>query len=112
MSETGSVTKPIQDALTKAGYFCMRLNSGLVKMGGRRIRLCPKGTADLVIYVPKELPIWVEAKPIKNAHHDKETLEAQAKFRDKVLAHGHQYVRATSLDDVLRVLEGMRKESK
>lgn len=105
MSETSGITKPIREALEEAGYFVMRLNSGVAKVAGRRIRLCPKGTADLVIYAPYKLPIWVESKPLKDAHHDKETIQAQADFAFKVEALGHKYVRATKLDDVLEALK-------
>jgi len=108
VSETQSVTKPIQDALTNAGYFCMRLNSGLIKSGKRFIRLCPAGTADLVLYVPHRLPIWIETKREKGKTNPEQRI-AQQNFAYLVEALGHDYIRATSLDDVLILL---RKESK
>ena len=104
MSETGSVTKPIQEALTKAGYFCMRLNSGLIKSGKRFIRLCPAGTADLVLFLPERLPIWIETKAAKGKTN-REQLEAQGAFRERVTALSHTYIRATCLDDVLNELK-------
>lgn len=103
MSETSGVTAPIKEALEKAGYFCMRLNSGVAKVAGRRIRLCPKGTADLVIYPPHRLPVWVETKTEKGRTNP-EQLIAQADFAFKVEGLGHKYVRATCLDDVLGLL--------
>ena len=81
----------------------MRLNSGLVKMGGRRIRLCPAGTADLVLYLPNRLPVWIETKTLKGRTNP-EQLAAQGAFRDKVEALNHTYVRATSLDAVLEAI--------
>ena len=108
MSETTGVTKPIQDALTKAGYFCMRLNSGLIKSGKRFIRLCPAGTADLVLFLPERTPVWIETKSLKGKTNP-EQLQAQGAFRERVERLAHTYVRATCLDDVLEVL---RKESK
>jgi hypothetical protein len=107
VSETGSVTKPIQEALTKAGYFCMRLNSGLIKSGKRFICLCPAGTADLVLFLPERMPVWIETKALKGKTN-REQLEAQGAFRERVERLSHTYVRATCLDDVLAVL---RKES-
>ena len=108
MSETSSVTKPIQDALKEAGYFVMRLNSGLVKMGGRRIRLCPEGTADLLLCPPHQPPIWIETK-VEGNRTKPQRIAKQAEFAYSVETIGHLYVRATCLDDVLAVL---RKESK
>ena len=104
MSETGSITKPIQDALTNAGYFCMRLNSGLIKSGKRFIRLCPAGTADLVLFPPNRLPIWIETKSLKGRTNP-EQLQAQGAFRERVERLSHIYIRATCLDDVLNELK-------
>ena len=108
MSETSNVTKPILEALTKAGYFCMRLNSGSARIGKYWVKLCPPGTADILLCPPFAAPIWVETKAAKG-HTNPEQIKAQAEFAYKVETIGHQYVRATSLDDVLEVL---RKESK
>ena len=103
MSETGSITKPIQDALTNAGYFCMRLNSGTAKKGKYYIRLCPAGTADLIAFLPNRV-LWVETKEPRDLNRKGSTATAQGAFRERVEALGHQYVRATCLDDVLRVI--------
>lgn len=104
MAETSSVTRPIADALTKAGYMVLRLNSGTVKMGSRRIRLCPAGTADLMVLVPQGRAIFIETKT-EDGRTNKEQLEAQALFKDKVEARGFTYVRATNLDQVLAALK-------
>lgn len=107
MSETKNVTKPILEALTKAGYFAMRLNSGRIKSrSGGWIMLCPEGTADLVIYPHKCLPVWIETKDPKG-RTAKDQLEAQARFRETVQSLGHSYVRATCLDDVLTIIRGV-----
>ena len=103
MSETQSTTRPIQEALEKAGYFCMRLNSGVAKVAGRRIRLCPKGTADLLVCPPYKMPIWCETKTV-GGRTNPEQVKAQADFAYKVESLGHRYIRVTSLDDVLGVL--------
>ena len=102
-SETQGITRPIQDALMGAGYFCLRLNSGLIKSGSRYIRLCPAGTADLLLCPAEKLPIWIETKTLKGKTN-KEQLEAQGAFREQVVRLGHQYVTARCLDDVLELL--------
>jgi len=104
VSESSGVTKPIREALERAGYFVMRLNSGVAKMAGRRIKLCPKGTADLLLCVPYKLPIWIETKTPKGKTNP-EQVQAQAEFAYTVEALGHKYVRATKLDDVLEALK-------
>lgn len=86
-----------------AGYFCLRLNSGLIKSGSRYIRLCPAGTADLLLCPANKLPIWIETKTLKG-RTNKEQLRDQGAFRERVVRLGHQYIRATSLDDVLEAL--------
>jgi hypothetical protein len=102
-SETSSVTKPILEALNRAGYFCMRMNSGMVRMGNRYIRLCPAGTADLMLCLPDRLPVWLECKTAKGKTNP-EQVEAQNSFRLRVEALGHIYLRVDSLDDVLRAI--------
>ena len=105
ITETSGVTKPIREALEESGYFVMRLNSGVAKIAGRRIRLCPKGTADLVLYLSERLPIWIETKTA-HGRDKKEQAENQARFREKVESLGHTWIRATCLEDVLRSLPG------
>lgn len=109
MSETGNVTAPILAALTKAGYFCMRLNSGMAKIGRHYVKLCPKGTADILLCPPFQPCVWIETKTEKG-HTNPEQVKAQAEFAFRVEALGHSYLRATKLDDVLAVLNS-RKEA-
>ena len=103
MSETKQVTKPILDALTDAGYFAMRLNSGVAKKGKYFIYLCPAGTADIVLFMPNKAPVWIETKTV-DGYTNPAQVEAQWNFRMKVQALGHLYIRATKLDDVLAAL--------
>lgn len=105
MSETTQITAPIVKALTKAGYFAMRLNSGAIKTRGRWISLCPAGTADVMVCPPNRLPIWIETKAEKG-HTNPEQVKAQGAFRDQVEALGHTYIVARSLDDVLSIMDG------
>jgi len=104
LSETSGVTRPILDALNKAGYFAMRLNSGSARIGKYWVKLCPAGTADIVVYPPYKLPLWVETKTAKGRTNP-EQVQAQAEFAYTVEALGHKYVRATKLDDVLEALK-------
>lgn len=103
MSETANVTRPIQSALEKAGYMCLRLNSGTAQKGKYFIKLCPKGTADLLLCLPGQLPIWLETKTA-DGHTNKAQVEAQAAFKAKVENLGHQYHKVHTLDDVLGIL--------
>lgn len=104
MSETSSLTGPIVKALEKAGYFCMRLNSGSAKRGNRYIQLCPAGTADILLCLPGRMPCWIETKTEKGRTNP-EQVRNQAKFRDDVERLGHTYIRAVSLDDVLAAID-------
>jgi len=103
LSETSDLTGPIRQALEKAGYFVLRLNSGKVRVRGGFMQLCPPGTADLLLCLPNRLPIWMETKAVKKDHH-KEQQAAQGAFRDRVEALGHTCITVRSLDDVLAVL--------
>ena len=104
MSETSGVTRPILEALTKAGYFAMRLNSGSARIGKYWVKLCPAGTADIVVYPPYRLPLWIETKAAKGKTNPEQVM-AQANFAYMVKALGHRYVRAECLDDVLEMLK-------
>lgn len=108
MSETSTVTGPIVKALNQAGYFAMRLNSGSAKRGKFWIQLCPAGTADVLVCAPNRLPIWIETKAAKG-HTNPEQVKAQGDFRDQVVALGHTYLIARSLDDVLEILRGISR---
>ena len=105
MSETSKITTPIVNALTKAGYFAMRLNSGKVRVRGGYIQLCPKGTADILVCPANQPPIWIETKEVRDLKRKGETATAQDDFRVMVLGLGHRHIRATSLDDVLPLLK-------
>ncbi|MGH9604291.1 MAG: hypothetical protein ACRD3N_01205 [Terracidiphilus sp.] len=104
MSECSQLTTPIVEALTDAGYFAMRLNSGKVKVRGGWLSLCPCGTADILVCPPMRPPLWVETKAVKRDYH-REQVEAQDAFRERVTRLGHGYVTARDLADVLRALE-------
>ncbi len=56
MSETANVTRPIQEALEKAGYMCLRLNSGTAQKGKYFIQALPQGNGG-----PAFVPSWAIA---------------------------------------------------
>jgi hypothetical protein len=103
MSEQSEITSPIKTALEKAGYFVLRIQSGVVRVKGGFMHLAPTGTADLLVFDGRK-PLWVEAK-LKGNKTNKKRAADQAEFRDRVLALGHGHVRAESLDDVLEALK-------
>lgn len=100
MTETSEITTPILEALKKAGIFAMRLNSGKVKVRGGWMTLCPEGTADIVVYPEPQSGfydpvIWIETKQADGKHR-----AAQLKFKDRVMALGHQYLTMRDPKDV------------
>lgn len=103
MSETSTVTGPIVKALNQAGYFAMRLNSGEIRLPRRTIKMCPPGTADILICLHGRLPVWIETKDAAGKTN-KEQKESQGVFRDKVERLGHTYAICHDLDAVLRVI--------
>lgn len=105
MSETSKITTPIVNALTKAGYFAMRLNSGKVRVRGGYVQLCPVGTPDVVVFPANQPPLWIECKRPDLGKVKNPTVEAQQAFAERVTALGHIHIRATSLDDVLPLLK-------
>lgn len=65
-------------ALHRAGVYAIRMNAGKARgFKGGFVQLAPKGTPDILCWHPFG---WIEIKPDK-PHHDKDTIEAQRKFR-------------------------------
>jgi hypothetical protein len=107
MSENKDLTRPLIDALNGTGGLAMRMNSGKVRVKGGFMQLHEKGTAD-ILFFPRtkgfggcEIPVWIETK---SGHSNKEQIENQAAFREKVEALGHRYIRATTIDEGLAAL--------
>jgi hypothetical protein len=104
MSETSSLTGPIHDLLEARGILVFRMQSGKIKSrSGGWMKLCPKGTADLLFFSGRDV-VWVETKAVEKEHH-KEQREAQELFRMRVTALGHSYITARSIEDVLEILK-------
>lgn len=103
MAETQDITRPIVDALTQLGIYCLRLNSGKVRVRGGWMTLCPEGTADIVIFPRGRMPVWVETKTKTG-----KLRTAQVVFADKIIDLGHSYWTIRSLDEMLEFAEGLR----
>lgn len=125
MSETSDLTRPIIDALNQTGGMAIRMNSGKIRSGSHFIQLHEKGTADILFFprtsdkvgaqklgssgmewriawsVDFKQPCWIETKTGKS---NKEQIENQAAFKEKVEALGHRYIRATTIDEGLKAL--------
>jgi len=122
------VQRAVLDYLAAEGILAIRLNSGVAERDGRRIALAPEGTADIVAQIPSERPVcwpptsrvalslrpggtttlecwaaiicWIECKKPARG-----TLSAaQRAFRELVEREGAPYIKARSLDDVMRVI--------
>jgi hypothetical protein len=102
MTETAELTGPLVAMLKEAGVFALRMNSGTVRKGKYWIKLHDSGTADILCFPPRKPPVWIETKRGKT---NKEQAEAQARFRDRVEAIGHIYVRVTSIDEALKAIQ-------
>lgn len=56
LTKESHVLRGVLDLLTAENIPHYRLNSGSVIMDGRRVRLCPKGTPDVLALVPSIVP--------------------------------------------------------
>ena len=106
MSETSEITGPLIEALNQTGGWAERMNCGKVKRGKHYIMLHGEGTADIQFF-PRTNPlngvvkvVWIETKQPKG-HTNPEQIEAQARFKAKVEALGHRYVRVTTVQEGL-----------
>ena len=106
MSETSELTGPLVKMYQQAGAIAFRMNSGKVKVRGGWMQLHSAGTADILCF-PRGRVLWLETKDSKG-HTNKEQVEAQAAFRDKVLEIGHEYFRITSIDQGLEAVRGKK----
>ncbi len=102
MSESSELTWPLVKMIRHMGILCERMNSGKVKVRGGYMQLHTAGTADVLCF-PRGRIVWLETKDA-NGHTNKEQVEAQAAFRDRVLALGHEYHRITSLDEGINAI--------
>ena len=77
-----------------------RLNSGAVRTTHKsRIRLCRPGTPDCYAVLKDGSILWIEAKNEKGKLN-----ENQSQFRAKMIAVGHYWLLARSVDDVMEFI--------
>ena len=111
--------KAIMGYLAAKGVLCFRMNSGAVLASHngktRMVRYGVPGMADVLAFnwqwgilhgrenalreVKCLVPVWIEVKGPKGVQSD-----LQKSFQQQVEAHGHRYVLARSLDDVIAVI--------
>lgn len=104
----------ILDYLAATRVLAFRMNTGQANMGGRYVAFGVPGMADILAF-PKETvtvddedgclgawtcthcsPLWIECKAT-----DGRQSALQKSFQAQVEAHGHRYVVARTLEDVL-----------
>lgn len=91
----------VQQYLKATGMFFLRLNSGVARVRGGMMHLCPTGTADIVVFPSKGFAVgWIEMKQLKGIQRP-----AQIEFEEKAKAAGHPYLVARSVDDVQQWLK-------
>jgi hypothetical protein len=108
MSESSSLTAPLQKAIRQMGHLCLRMNSGTMKKGKHWVKLHDAGTGDLLVFTRDGRVIWLETKKPKSegGHTNREQVEAQEEFRIRVESFGHVYRRVTSVDEGLDAIRG------
>ena len=90
------IQKQIIKSIESINGVVMRMNSGKVR---NNVRLCPDGTPDLLLLLPKQYSpniLWVEVKDAKGKLN-----QSQIDMHHKLTAMGHDVIVARSLDDVL-----------
>lgn len=98
MTPEGKLKLEVTKFLASSGLIYLRLNSGIVKVRGGFMHLCPEGTADFIVCCPD--PRWIELKA-PGQKTLKTRAEKQQAFADKVMGLGHRHIQATSLDQVI-----------
>lgn len=97
MNET-HLSKSIRDALACAGFWCMRVQSGMARVRGGMMRLAEPGTPDILVLAP--VYGWLEVK--REGAKFKPT---QKPWHDKARKHG---VRVAVVRSVAEALEAVR----
>jgi hypothetical protein len=104
-SETSAIVKPLVDAINGLpGCWATRLQSGLIRLPGRAIKLCEEGTPDLFALV-KGTPVFIEAKKVgaKAREHEPQ----QAKVQERLRACGALVHVVTSYHEGMAVIRDL-----
>ena len=115
-----AVTDYLQIAENQGKLFFLRLNSGeIIEARGdtrRRVKLCPPGTADFVVFQPATITVQYKTKKspfpfgfsrvtfIELKKRDGKQSPAQVEFESKVKRFHCHYVLANSVDEVMSQL--------
>lgn len=112
-----AIQRCIMDYLAAEHILAFRQNTGQAKMGERFVRFGVKGMADILAFKHRKtgflatpaiigdyttnviVPIWIECKAGKGKQS-----EFQKSFQAMVEEHGHRYIVAHGIDDVLEAL--------
>jgi len=91
----GAILRLIQDWLTAKSILHFRMQTGALPVGKRFVRFGTPGCADLLAF-PVGQVTWIECKTPTGRQS-----ELQKSFQVLVERHGHRYLLARSLDDVI-----------
>lgn len=110
MSET-ELSRKIQDALLAIGVPCIRIQSGQISIGSRRIHMAPKGTPDL------RTPYgWLEVKDPTRESTAKQRANLlrspkQVAFAETWTRHGDRVAVVMSVEEALRTVRAWQKQT-
>ena len=105
------IQRQIWDYLAARQVLAFRMNTGAMKTDNRFLRFGVVGMADLLAFKESAYPahgsgimllitpVWLEVKNAKGVQS-----EYQKSFQKQVESHGHLYVLARSVDDVVEVI--------
>ena len=99
----GVLQSQVVQTLKVMGIFFLRLNSGVVRVRGGMMHLCPTGTADVLVLNKSGSPTWLELKQLKG---DQRVRQKEFQTMDQGMGHAYHIIR--SMDDLLPLIEGMR----
>ena len=102
-SETSSLTGPLRKMYEQAGALVFRMPVGKIQKGPYWIHMCDEGTADLLLFPRKGGVVWIETKT-PHGSTQKARAEAQQRFRERVEALGHSYLRVTTISEGMAAL--------
>lgn len=102
MTPEGQLKAEVTNFLSRSGLTYLRLNSGVVKVRGGFMHLCPEGTADFMVLCPdlRFIELKAPGQITKKAREEK-----QQEFAVKVKGLGHKHLKATTLEEVIEFVK-------
>jgi hypothetical protein len=101
MSET-DLSRSIRAALTVAGYWVERTNSGIAKVRGGFVHMCSAGTPDTLVVAP--VYGWLETKTQVG-----KLSEEQLSWHERARAAGVRVATVRSVSQAIDAVKGWRK---